>query len=229
MASNGENAYEVLQAAVGQPEGASDWFVVDQARIDAFAEVTEDRQFIHVDPERAAELSPWGITIAHGFLTLSLLSHLASQIPQAPGAGEGIVMGVNYGFEKVRFVAPVKVGATHPGQQRARGGGAEGPEHAAGDPDDDGGDRGREPAPRSSPTGSPGSSTAEPLLRRPAVPAEGGRSALDADPLVAVEPDVRPETADAAVVERRSGPRRGDRRGRPGRRSRAARRSRWCR
>ena len=109
MPSNGDNAYEVMKAAVGQPEGASDWFLVDQARIDAFAEVTEDRQFIHVDPQRAAELSPWGVTIAHGFLTLSLLSHLAESVPQDPRTLEGIVMGVNYGFEKVRFVAPVKV------------------------------------------------------------------------------------------------------------------------
>ena len=109
MATNGENAYEVMRGALGQPEGESDWFLVDQARIDAFAEVTEDRQFIHVDPELAAELSPWGTTIAHGFLTLSLLSHLASTIPQDPRTLEGIVMGVNYGFEKVRFVAPVKV------------------------------------------------------------------------------------------------------------------------
>ena len=111
MATNGENAYEVMRGALGQPEGASEWFLVDQARIDAFAEVTEDRQFIHVDPAKAAELSPWGVTVAHGFLTLSLLSHLAEQVPQDPRAAEGIVMGVNYGFEKVRFVAPVKVGS----------------------------------------------------------------------------------------------------------------------
>ena len=111
MPSNAKNAYEVMKAAVGQPEGASDWFEIDQARIDAFAEVTEDRQFIHVDPAKAAELSPWGVTVAHGFLTLSLLSHLAEQVPQDPRAVEGIVMGVNYGFEKVRFVAPVKVGS----------------------------------------------------------------------------------------------------------------------
>lgn len=112
MATNGEKAYEVLQAKIGRPEGSSEWFEVDQARIDAFAEVTEDRQFIHVDPEQAAKLSPWGVTIAHGFLTLSLLSHLSASIPQDAAALEGILMGVNYGFEKVRFVAPVKVGST---------------------------------------------------------------------------------------------------------------------
>jgi acyl dehydratase len=109
MATNGENAYELLTATIGQPAGAGDWFLVDQARIDAFAEVTEDRQFIHVDPQKSAELSPYGVTIAHGFLTLSLLSHLSTSVPVDPRTLEGIVMGVNYGFEKVRFVAPVPV------------------------------------------------------------------------------------------------------------------------
>jgi len=111
MATNGENAYEVLVSAIGTPEGAGEWFEVDQARIDAFAEVTEDRQFIHVDPVMSAQLSPWGVTVAHGFLTLSMLSHLSTTVPQDPRTLEGIVMGVNYGFEKVRFVAPVKVGS----------------------------------------------------------------------------------------------------------------------
>ena len=111
MATNGEKAYELFQARVGQPEGSGEWFEVTQERIDAFAEVTEDRQFIHVDPQAAAELSPWGVTIAHGFLTLSLLSHLSASIPQDGERLTGIVMGVNYGFEKVRFVAPVKVGS----------------------------------------------------------------------------------------------------------------------
>lgn len=109
MASNGENAFQVLTAAIGRSEGAGDWFLVDQARIDAFAEVTEDRQFIHVDPKMSAELSPYGVTIAHGFLTLSLLTPLCASIPQDPKALDGIVMGVNYGFDKVRFIAPVKV------------------------------------------------------------------------------------------------------------------------
>lgn len=109
--TSGERAYAALSAAVGQSEGSGEWFEVDQARIDAFAEVTEDRQFIHVDPEQAAALSPYGTTIAHGFLTLSMLSHLAASVPVAPETLAGIVMGVNYGFEKVRFIAPVKVGA----------------------------------------------------------------------------------------------------------------------
>lgn len=111
MTTKGESAYALMQAALGQPEGAGEWFVVDQARIDAFAEVTEDRQFIHVDPQACAELSPWGVPIAHGFLTLSLLTHLCGSIPQDPARLDGIVMGVNYGFDKVRFVTPVKVGS----------------------------------------------------------------------------------------------------------------------
>ena len=111
MATNGEKAYELHQAAIGQAEGSGDWLLVDQARINAFADVTEDQQFIHVDPERCTTQSPWGVPIAHGFLTLSLLTKLAESVPQPPERLEGIVMGVNYGFEKVRFVAPVKVGS----------------------------------------------------------------------------------------------------------------------
>ena len=85
----------------------SHWFVVDQARIDAFATVTEDDQFIHVDPEKAAE-TPFGGTVAHGFLTLSLLSPMAyNALPKVSGAA----MGVNYGFDRVRFLHPVRSGA----------------------------------------------------------------------------------------------------------------------
>ena len=109
MTTNGENAYAVLHQAIGKAEGAGDWFLVDQKRINDFAEVTEDRQFIHVDPEQCAQLSPWGVPIAHGFLTLSLLTVLLASVPQDPQALEGILMGVNYGFDKVRFVNPVKV------------------------------------------------------------------------------------------------------------------------
>ncbi len=86
--------------------GTSDWLAVDQAMVDAFAEVTGDRQFIHVDPAAAAA-TPFGGTIAHGFLTLSLL---ASLIPDQVVVLEGIKMGVNYGFEKIRFLAPVRTG-----------------------------------------------------------------------------------------------------------------------
>jgi acyl dehydratase len=109
MATNGEQAYEKFSAAIGEPEGAGDWLVVDQARINAFADVTEDHQFIHVDPEQCKQLSPWGVPIAHGFLTLSLLTKLSETVPQDLGRLTGIVMGVNYGFEKVRFINPVKV------------------------------------------------------------------------------------------------------------------------
>ncbi len=111
MASKGESAFEKFQQAIGQPEGTGEWFEVDQQRIDAFADTTIDQQFIHVDPELCKTLSPWGVPIAHGFLTLSLLTHLSGSIPQDMGRLDGIVMGVNYGFEKVRFVNPVKVGS----------------------------------------------------------------------------------------------------------------------
>ena len=95
-----------IRSRVGQEVGVSDWLMVDQARIDGFAEVTEDPQFIHIDPVRAAE-TPFGGTIAHGFLTLSLLSRMAADAMLRP---DGIKMGVNYGFEKVRFIAPVRSG-----------------------------------------------------------------------------------------------------------------------
>ncbi len=90
----------------GQDLGASDWLLIDQERIDAFAAVTGDHQFIHVDPVAAAA-TPFGGTIAHGFLTLSLL---ASLMPEGAIVLEGIKMGVNYGFEKVRFLQPVRTG-----------------------------------------------------------------------------------------------------------------------
>ncbi len=111
MATNGEQAYELFSKAIGEDEGAGEWLEIDQARINAFADVTEDHQFIHVDPEQCKTLSPWGVPIAHGFLTLSLLTKLSETIPQDTSRLNGIVMGVNYGFEKVRFVNPVKVGS----------------------------------------------------------------------------------------------------------------------
>jgi acyl dehydratase len=110
MASNAENAYEQLKGTEGTEEGTGEWFLVDQKLIDGFADLTHDHQFIHVDPKRAAELTPFGSTIAHGFLTLSMLTHLAGSVPSSSGGRlEGIVMGMNYGFDKVRFVSPVKV------------------------------------------------------------------------------------------------------------------------
>lgn len=95
-----------LGQRVGSEIGLSRWFLIDQKRIDAFADATEDWQFIHVDPE-AAKATPFGATIAHGFLTLSMLSAIAyDALPKV----SGLAMGVNYGFEKVRFVAPVRAG-----------------------------------------------------------------------------------------------------------------------
>jgi acyl dehydratase len=96
-----------LQSLIGTEIGVSKWILVDQARIDAFAEITEDRQFIHIDPE-AAKLTPFGGTIAHGFLTLSLASAMSYD---AVAPLDGVVMGVNYGFDKLRFLAPVPAGS----------------------------------------------------------------------------------------------------------------------
>ena len=93
---------------VGRELGVSDWVVVDQARIDAFAQCTGDRQWIHVDVERARRESPFGGTIAHGYLTLSLLAALAMEIGLIP---EDASAGLNYGLDKVRFMTPVKAGA----------------------------------------------------------------------------------------------------------------------
>jgi len=111
MTTKAEAAFELFKAAIGQDEGSGDWLQVDQDRINQFADVTEDHQFIHVDPEACKELSPWGVPIAHGFLTLSLLVKLSSSIPMPPERLDGIAMGVNYGFEKIRFISPVKVGS----------------------------------------------------------------------------------------------------------------------
>lgn len=91
-----------------ESETVSDWVEVTQAMIDSFAEATGDHQFIHVAPERA-KLTPFGGTIAHGFLTLSLMPMLASKVPDAPQI-EGATMGVNYGGNRVRFLQPVRSG-----------------------------------------------------------------------------------------------------------------------
>lgn len=92
---------------VGKEIGRSDWIRMDQARIDQFADVTEDLQFIHLDADRAARETPFGGTIAHGFLTLSMLSRMAMDIAFVL---EGMSMGINYGFDKVRFLTPVSSG-----------------------------------------------------------------------------------------------------------------------
>lgn len=96
---------EELKAAVGQPIGVSEWFQVTQEKVNAFAEVTGDHQFIHVDPEMAAK-TPFAGTIAHGFFTLSLSPLLASRLMSL----KNVKMAVNYGLNRVRFPAPVKVG-----------------------------------------------------------------------------------------------------------------------
>ena len=98
-----------LQDYVGQTMGASEWFQIDQDRINAFADATLDHQFIHVDPE-AAKATPFGGTIAHGFLTLSLLPYLQSQMSELV-IPANLKMGMNYGFDKIRFLAPVKTGS----------------------------------------------------------------------------------------------------------------------
>jgi acyl dehydratase len=106
---------ESLKRRVGEEIGVSAWHEIGQAMIDRFADVTSDHQFIHVDPARAAAEAPFGGTVAHGFLTLSLLSVMAQEaLP--PIAGQ--VMGVNYGFDRVRFVAPARAGARVRGRFR---------------------------------------------------------------------------------------------------------------
>ena len=92
--------------SVGSKSEPGRWFLMNQGRIDAFADCTEDQQFIHIDQE-AAKQTPFGTTIAHGFLTLSMLAKMAEDVLVAP---EGLVMGMNYGFDKVRFLAPVRSG-----------------------------------------------------------------------------------------------------------------------
>ena len=97
---------DAVYRAKGRELGPGEWFTIDQQRVDGFADVTEDHQWIHVDPERAKS-GPFGEPIAHGFLTLSLLPYLAN----SARAFEGVTMGVNYGLNKVRFPQPVAVGS----------------------------------------------------------------------------------------------------------------------
>jgi acyl dehydratase len=113
MSDAAAKAVELFRADIGKDEGTGDWFQVTQDQIDQFADVTHDHQFIHVDPERAKD-TPFGTTIAHGFLTLSMLTHLsagASSAPPDPAKYAGMLTGINYGFNRVRFVSPVKVGS----------------------------------------------------------------------------------------------------------------------
>ena len=99
-------ALDDIRSRIGQEIGVSSWLTMDQQRIDEFAESTEDRQFIHVDPQAAAQ-TPFGTTIAHGFLSLSMLSRMAAEVMLIPDSTK---MAVNYGLDRVRFIAPVKSG-----------------------------------------------------------------------------------------------------------------------
>jgi acyl dehydratase len=99
---------EDLRPEVGREIGASDWYTVTQQQIDAFAAIIHDQQWIHCDPPRAQRESPYGATVAHGFLTLSLLSHWLAEAVQIQG---GYQRTINYGLNRVRFPAPVTVGS----------------------------------------------------------------------------------------------------------------------
>jgi acyl dehydratase len=98
---------DAYQAMVGKEVGVSSWHLIDQPRIDTYADVIEDHQFIHVDPERARKETAFGTTIAHGFLTMSLLSIMSYEVMPVIA---GTTMGVNYGFDKLRFISPVRSG-----------------------------------------------------------------------------------------------------------------------
>ena len=111
MAATVIDGVDGLRQVVGRHLGHSDWLEIDQARIDLFADATGDHQWIHVDPGRAAT-GPFGSTIAHGYLTLSLVNNFLPQVVEV----RGIAMGINYGLDRVRFPAPVRVGS------RLRGG-----------------------------------------------------------------------------------------------------------
>ena len=106
MATNGEKAYELHQGAVGRADGTGDWLEIDQKRINAFALATGDEQWIHVDPERAAA-GPFGGTIAHGYLTLSLVPFFTAQLFDV----RAVQMAINYGLDRVRFLQPVRSGS----------------------------------------------------------------------------------------------------------------------
>jgi acyl dehydratase len=93
---------------IGREVGVSSWHLVDQKRINLYADVIEDHQFIHVDPERARREAPFGSTVAHGFLTMSLMSIMSYEVMPVI---EGTTMGVNYGFDKLRFISPVRAGS----------------------------------------------------------------------------------------------------------------------
>jgi acyl dehydratase len=99
---------EELKTLVGQEIGTSEWFEMEQSRINAFADATDDHQWIHIDVERAKTETPFGSTIAHGFLTLSMLPHLAAQAYKVQG---DFKMGINYGLNRLRFISPLPAGS----------------------------------------------------------------------------------------------------------------------
>ena len=99
---------ETYQAMVGKEVGVSSWHLIDQSRINVYADVIEDHQFIHVDPERAKKETAFGTTVAHGFLTMSLLSIMSYEVMPVI---QGTTMGVNYGFDRLRFMSPVRAGS----------------------------------------------------------------------------------------------------------------------
>src|SRR5262245_66334958 len=110
MPNSAQRALEIFRGRIGATDASGEWHTVDQSQINAFAETTLDRQFIHIDPVAAAEKSPYGVTIAHGFLTLSMLSHLVKSIPHpTPNPYEGVVTMINYGLDRVRWPTPVRV------------------------------------------------------------------------------------------------------------------------
>jgi acyl dehydratase len=99
------------QNMVGHEVGVSSWHLVDQGRINVYADVIEDHQFIHIDPERAKKETPFGSTVAHGFLTMSLMSIMSYEVMPVI---EGTTIGVNYGFDRLRFISPVRAGSRRP-------------------------------------------------------------------------------------------------------------------
>ena len=110
MSEHAQAAYDELSKLIGQEPAVGEWFELTQERINDFADATLDHQFIHIDPEKAAQ-TPFGGTVAHGFLTLSMLVHLSTTIPSDFTKLDGVLMGVNYGLNKVRFVNPVPAGS----------------------------------------------------------------------------------------------------------------------
>lgn len=109
MSSNAEKALAIFQKKIGTEDGPTDWHEITQEQVNGFADATLDHQFIHVDPERAAQ-TPFGGPIAHGFLTLSLTAGLSMGMKPDPETVQGMAMAINYGLDKVRFINPVPVG-----------------------------------------------------------------------------------------------------------------------